>query len=67
MPMKTWEGLLLGLLSGKESLRRDSDKETDRQRRVIDIYLFCYFLCLIFRKEGVGNGEEWRSVKIFVD
>jgi hypothetical protein len=30
--MKTWDGLLLGLLSGEESFQRDSDKETDRQR-----------------------------------
>jgi hypothetical protein len=30
--MKTWKGLLLELSSGKESFRRDSDKETDRQR-----------------------------------
>jgi hypothetical protein len=30
--MMTWEGLLLELLSGKKSFRRDSDKERDRQR-----------------------------------
>jgi hypothetical protein len=61
MTMKTWEDLPWGLLSGKESFRRNSDKETDRQRWVIDIYFF-YFLCLIFRKEGVGDGEELKSL-----
>jgi hypothetical protein len=42
--------LLWGLLSGKGSSQRDSDKVTDSQSSVIDIY----FLCLNFRK--VGNG-----------
>jgi hypothetical protein len=36
--MKIWEGLLLELLSGKESFRRNSDKVTDSQRSVIDIF-----------------------------
>jgi hypothetical protein len=51
MRMKTWKGLLLGLLSAKESFRRDSDKGTDRQGWVIDIFLLFPFFDL---QEGGG-------------